>query len=267
LIAVIAAINEQEKIMSIQQARSMVMLLAVTVLVSSAAADMILVDFGNDSSFRGANQTGLDANGNTWNSVWSGAFYSGLLNTAGDATTINFGFSSEAGTDSFNGPAGVTTEPITQTQIDSVDIDAPALGLLGGSRAAAFDFYVSSTFQIQNLDPLLTYNLTFFGSHKFNTDNSTRYTVYTDNTFSVPLLFADLVVGVGNAHNRDTTVTLAGISPQIGNTLYVGFDGSDGISSGYLNALQIEVVPEPTIFSMMLLGGLALRFIRRRAHA
>jgi hypothetical protein len=238
--------------------------LGVAILAGSAAADIILVDFGNDSSFRGASQVGVDANGNTWNSVWSGAFYSGLLNTDGDATTVNFGFTSAGGTDSFNGPAGATANPITPTQIDSVDIDAPALGLLGGSNAAVFDYYGSSTFQLQNLDPLLTYNLTFFGSHKFNADDTTRYTVYTDNTFSVPVVFADLVVGVGNAHNRDTTVTISGLSPQSGNILYVGFVGSDGSSSGYLNAMQIEVVPEPAAVSLLVLGGLVLGWMRTR---
>lgn len=238
--------------------------LALAGLGGTAVADIILIDFGNDSSFRGASQTGVDANGNTWNSVWSAAYYSSLLNIDGDATTVNFGFTDAGGTDSYNGPAGATSTPVTQGQIDSVDIDASALGLLGGSDAAAFDYYGSSTFQIQNLDPSLTYNLTFFGSHKYNADNTTRYTIYTDATFTDPVVSGDLVVGVNNNHNRDTTVTLSGLSPQSGNILYVGFAGADGTSSGYLNAMQIEVVPEPASLSLLVLGGLAVRCLRRR---
>lgn len=248
--------------------RAMAVAACMGLVVAVANADIVLVDFGNDDSFRGLSQVGVDDNGNTWNSVWSGAFYSGLLDINGDATTINLGFSSAPGTDSFNGPAGDTTTGAPDflfdpTTVDNVTIDATALGLLGGSAAAAFDFYVDSTFQIQNLNPAFTYNLTFFGSHKFNTDDTTRYTVYTDNTYSVPVDTADLVVGVGSAHNQDTTVTISGLSPQTGNTLYIGFEGADGTSSGYLNAMQIEVIPEPGTLVLLTCGALVLWMKRR----
>lgn len=208
-----------------------------------ADAQTYLFDFGNDSSFRGATVASPDLNGNHWNSVWSGEFYPNIVDTTGSPTGINFGFSSAAGNDSFNGPAGDTT---TNGPADSV-YNPVALGQLGVDEAV-YDYYVNSAFQLQQLDPTKTYDLTFYGSHKFNNDDSTRYTVYSDATQSSVVASSDLFVGSGASHNQDTVTTITGLSPQTGNTLYVGFEGaSDG--NGYLNALKVSVStppPEPT---------------------
>jgi hypothetical protein len=219
----------------------------------------VLIDLGNVSSFRGASVSSPDSNGNFWTSVWSGAFYSNLPDSTGAATTIDFGFGSVTGTDSFNGPAGDTT---VNGPADSV-YDAGALGAFGVDEVV-FDYYVSSTFQIQGLDPTKTYDLSFFGSHKFNADDTTVYTVYTDNTYTVPVASTSLLVGTGSAHNQDTLATISGLSPQTGNILYVGFEGSTG-GSGYLNALSVTAVPEPGTFALMMgIGALGLIYVRRR---
>lgn len=226
---------------------------------SLAHAQVVLLDMGSDESFRGASVSSPDVNGNHWNSVWSGAFYPNIVDTDGTATEIDFGFTTATGTDYFNGPSGATQDP-------SVTVyNAAALGRLGLDEAV-YDFYVTSTFQIQGLDPTKTYNLTFFGSHKFNNDNMTRYTVYTDDTFSVPVASADLLVGVGPDHNQDTVVTIAGVSPQANNILYVGFRGASG-GDGYLNAMQIEVVPAPPAVALLALAGLCPRRRRPRRAA
>lgn len=235
-------------------------------LVAGAGADVILVDFGNDSSYRGVTQSGADNNGNFWNSVWSGAFYSGLVNVSNATTTINLGFTSAPGTDSFNGPAGATSDPVTPAELAAVRIDAPALNLLGGSEAAAIDYYVNSTFQIQNLDADFTYDLTFFGSRKFTEEAITRYAIY-DVGFSNVLQFADLDVGSGDAHNSNTVVTIAGLSPQPDGIIYVGFGSQSGTNSGYLNAMQINVIPEPAAASLVLLGSLVVGVLAHRSRA
>ena len=202
-------------------------------------AQTVLIDFGNSNSFRGASQVGADANGNFWTSVYSGAYYSGVVDVTGTNTSIGFGFSSAGGTDSFNGPAGATTNPITQEQLDNVQINSSALGLLGGSDAAAIDYYTDSTFVLQGLNASLTYDLTFFGSHKFNANNVTRYSTYTDNTFSNVVSSTTLNVGVGSAQNQSNVATLTSLAPQTNNTLYVGFAGDGGTGSGYLNAMSL----------------------------
>jgi autotransporter-associated beta strand protein len=212
----------------------------VSLAVNDARAQTVLIDLGNVSSFRGASQVGADDNGNFWTSVWSGAFYSDVVDLTGTATTLDFGFSgSPLGTDSFNGPAGATTNPITPTQVDNTVINSSALGLLGGSKAAAFDYYTDSKFVLQGLNSSLTYDLTLFGSHKFNANNVTRYTTYTDNTFATTVSSTTLTVGVGSAHNQGNVAALNAMAPQTGNTLYVGFAGDGGTGVGYLNSLSL----------------------------
>lgn len=209
--------------------------------VTPVYGQTILIDFGNASSYRGVTAPSPDSNGCCWNSVWSGSYYPDLIDIDGNATAVDLGFSSIVGTDSYNGPAGVTSAPVTQDMIDATDIDAGAMGNLGVNEAA-MDFYVSSTFEIQGLDPMKTYNLIFFGSHKYSTDDTTIYSVCTDNTYTALVDSAGLKVAdapLSPLHNRDTVATISGLAPQVGNILYVKFIGSNG-GSGYLNCMQLE---------------------------
>jgi hypothetical protein len=235
--------------------------LAAVVLVlgaGAAHATTILVDFGNDTSFRGASVTNPDGNGNFWNSIDSSVFNADMIDKGGAATTIDIGFDSVTGTDYFNGPSGATQDPTATVY------NAGALGDLGVDEAV-YDYYVSSTFQIQGLDPTKTYNLEFYGSHKFNPagNDTTVYTAYTDSSYSSPVVSASLLVGVNSAHNEENTVALTGLAPQgPDNYLFIGFEGISG-GNGYLNAMRIVEVPEPG--SLMLLAtGCGLLARRRR---
>lgn len=234
-------------------------------VATMASAQTVLVDFGNNvNQFRGVPVPNPDPNGNYWNSLQPGLFYTDLVDTNNSATSIDFGFSTPVGTDSFNGPAGAVSFPPTPTEIAATDIDAAALGKLGVIEAA-FDFANSpgggqpTRFEIQQLDPAKTYDLTFFGSHKFSADSTTVFSVYSDNTYStlvgtVSLNHQD--PGAPNLHNRDTVATLAGLAPQASNILYVQFIGNNG-GEGYLNSLQITAVPEPATVSLIA-GALGL---------
>jgi hypothetical protein len=230
----------------------------------SLNAQTVLLDFGNTSSFRGADVTGSDTNGNYWNSVNAGAFFSNIVDTTGAATSYNFGFDGDpipvGGSDYYNGPAGGTEDP------DSVVVNSVALGILGGANEAVFDYYRTSAFQVQGFTAGQQVELTFFGSHKYNTENTTRYSTYSDTDYTTVLDFTDLVIGVGSAHNQDQTVSLTTIVGANG-VIYVAFDGATGTGDGYLNAMSVAVVPEPGTYA--LIGGLcALSFValrRRRA--
>ena len=172
---------------------------------------------------------------------------------------MDFGFTTAGGTDYFNGPSGAVEDP------SATVYDALALGNLGVDEAV-YDWYNSSTFQIQQLDPNQTYDLTFFGSRKYPLDDTvTRYTAYTDATFTTPIAFVDLTIGDGLAdHNQDQVAVLTGLTPQGPNhVLYIGYAGASG-GTGYLNALQVATtVPEPATLTLLLAGSLALLKRRR----
>jgi hypothetical protein len=165
-----------------------------------------------------------------------------LTNAAGAATSASFVFNSTNtagfGTDSYNGPAGPTDGFGTRqgSGLGNCLFNASALGYLGITNAV-YDFYVNAEFKIQGLDPAKSYMLTFFGSHKFNTDNTTTYSV-RDSTYTTILASTNLIVGVNSAHNQDKVATIGPIAPQTNGTLYVKFIGSSG-NQGYLNCMQI----------------------------
>jgi len=223
----------------------------------------VLIDFGNDLSYRCHSTANPDVNGNYWNSVWSGAYYSNMINADGTPGTMAFGFGTTVGgVDSYNGPAGATDAQGTPNDMyTNAFVNTVALGDLG-IQSAVFDFYVSSTFTIQNLDPTKLYHLTFYGSHMYNTDNTTVYTVYTSNDYATAVASNSLLVGVANIFNADKVVTISNISPQFANSIWIRFQGSAG-GSGYLNAMRIEMVPEPGLVCGLLAGLLlAVRKLR-----
>ncbi|MBA3480572.1 MAG: PEP-CTERM sorting domain-containing protein [Pirellulales bacterium] len=243
-------------------------------LTTSAGAQTILVDFGSDNSFRGVSVPVPDVNGNYWNSLTPGPFFPNLIDIDNIVTTIAIGFDTPVGTDSFNGPAGATSFPDpTPAEIAATDIDAAALGNLG-VKEAAIDFAASpggannnTRFQIQGLNPSKTYTLTLFGSHKFSDNDTTVYSVFTDNTYTTLVDSASLNVqtpGMPWLHNRDTVATISNLAPQASNILYVQFVGSQG-NLGYLNSFQLTAVPEPAALFLMAgcLGMVAV--VRRRS--
>ena len=240
--------------------------LVIAGLAVTTQAETILLDFGNDTSWRGASVPNPDPNGNYWNSLVPGWYYTDLVDADNNGSGINFGFSTPVATDSYNGPAGDTAaHPAT---IPNTDIDAVALGNLGVIEAA-YDYAAGDggavRFEIQALDPTKLYNLTFYGSHKFNSDDTTLYSVYTDNTYATLVDSASLQVhqpGSPWLHNRDTVATISNLAPQTSDILYVEFVGSLG-GNGYLNSMQIEVVPEPATFGLLGIAGAGLFAMRR----
>jgi hypothetical protein len=227
-------------------ASTLTFMLGVAVSVS---AQTVLIDFGSDTSYRGLSVTNPDSTGNYWNSLQPGVPGIDLIDTGNSATAFDLYFDTPVGTDSYNGPAGITNEGSLEFDVEFTDIDAAALGNLGGALEGPFDFAASpggtdnrTRFQIQQLDPAKKYTLTFFGSHKFSTNPTTVYSVYSDSTYTTLVGTASLDVqdpGSPNMHNRDKVATISDLSPQTDNILYVQFVGSEG-NLGYLNDMQIE---------------------------
>lgn len=236
----------------------------IVTMAVPAGAQTVLVDFGSSSpaSYRGLSVLNPDSNGNYWTSFTPGDFPMDLVDTTNTPTTIDLGFSTNIGTDSYNGPAGPTgpgedKNDLRDFDLPAVDIDAVALGPLGGALEAAFDFFVSPggadpntvRFELQGLNPASTYDLTFYGSHIFSIDATTVYSVYTDNTYTEVVDSVSLDVqelDAPNLANRDRVATISGLSPQTDNILFVEFVGSSG-NFGYLNALQIDITSPPAV--------------------
>jgi hypothetical protein len=231
--------------------------------VASANAQKILFDLGATGDFRSVSVPNPDPNGHYWNSVSSCCFFPNLLDTNGNTTSVNFGFTSASGNDSYNGPAGPTDPPPFLSYLPGTTINAAALGDLG-VKEAAFDYYTGSKMQIQNLNPSKKYNLTFFGSHQYNDGNDTTvYTSYTDGTFTTPVAAVSLVVGGNGFWNQDQVATLTGLTPQASNILYIGFQGAPR-GAGYLNSMELTTVPEPSAVLLMVSGAVASVFAFRR---
>ena len=187
-----------------------------------------------------------------------------LKDIAGVATPTQLAWDTPVGTDSYNGPAGATA-PIPGNPnfshywdfLPFTDIDAAALGNMGGALEAAFDFAASpglgsvdvhgnvtnnkTRFQIQGLDPSLKYDFSFFGSHKYEGDVTTVYSVYKDDTYTTLAGTVNLSVRDpvdASAHNRDTIATIADLVPPANTIFYVEFVGDTG-GLGYLNDMRI----------------------------
>lgn len=234
-----------------KKALSTLIFSAVLCAASTLSAQVkVLVDLGNDSSYRGASVVNPDGNGNNWNSVWSGAFYADMVDAAGNPTTIDFGFTSAGGSDYFNGPSGGTQDPTAGVY------DAVALGDLGVDEAV-YDYYTNSYCLIGGLDASKFYKITLYGSHKFHTPGTTVYTVYAstpgglDNPNGAQVLgTASLAVNNepinGNdwQHNQDRVAT---ITVGLDSSVYLAWIADDGVGNGYLNAFSIEEVPAPSI--------------------
>ena len=216
-------------------------LICALAAISQAEAQNWLINFNNAIGYRGASQTNADANGNLWNNLNPG-YWQDIVTVAGSTNGTFRGNLSgtTAGIDSYNGPLGTNvSNPLTDAEIASVIIDSTALGLLGGSKAAAAGYAVSTdwNFALYNLNSVLTYDAAFYGSHMYASATSV-YAAYSDFSYTTQLASTALNVGVGSAYNSNTVATLTGLAPGASNGLNFKLSGTGG-ASGYLNAMSL----------------------------
>jgi hypothetical protein len=237
--------------------------LALTGLACSVHGTTVLIDFGYDVTFRGVSVVNPDENGNNWNSVGPGNFFPDLVDKTGSVTSLAFGPDTDVmNTDSYNGPAG-NTDPNGDFAIgdgmlpEDSEFDPLALGDLGADEAV-YDYIVGNLdngdgrFQIQGLDPAVSYTLKFYGAKKYMdiaTDGLTRYNVYDDPDYTNLVGTVDLGVGgIGAEHNQNLVGTISDISPaeDVG-IFYIEFGDTISGLPGYLNCMSVtyeEVVSD-----------------------
>lgn len=253
-------------------------LLLATSLVTATTAypQTVLIDFGSDSTFRGVTAPSPDTNGNYWNSTAFG-FLGNLVSLNGTATTLDWAPDGLGGVDSYNGIAGATTNPVTAGEISAAQtiLDSGSLTTFK-IAGAAMDYYKSDNgttnvgrFQIQQVSAGQAYDLTFYGAKQYTGANTqTKYSVFDNNTYTNLLGSVTLKHGDGGANaNINNVATLAGlIGPSNANNIfYIQWEGVAVTTEGYINAMSITAVPEPSTLGLLALAGVALLLRKRRS--
>lgn len=254
--------------------RRMVAIVAIlAVQASYGLGQTVLIDFGNDTTFRGVTTPG------NWNSVAFG-YVPNLIDSTGASTTIDWAPDGLGGVDSFNSIIGPTSNPVSAAEIADADakIDKPALGDLGAAQAA-IDYYVSDNgttgvgrFQIQQVTQGQLYDLTFYGTKQFvaATDTETRFSVFDDAAYSNLLGSVVVTTGTTNdAGNPSATGTIAGIpGPANANTIfYIQWEGVNTSTAGFINSMSLTAVPEPVLPTAAGLAAVALAAALRHRQA
>ena len=172
-------------------------------------------------------------------------YVSSLVQTDGTISGAAYSPPASIGTDSYNGPLGTNvSNPLTDAQINAVVIDSAALGLLGGSKAAAADYMSSPTnasanFQVKWLNTNLTYDATFYGAFRYATE-ATKISAYSDGTYTTQVASTTLNVGGSGSYNQNTVASLTGLkTAATGSQLSFQFGTASGTSSGYLNSMEL----------------------------
>lgn len=231
--------------------------LAIAILLSASAtasAQIILVDFGAGNNPMDPG----DDPANTWNNVSESVATSNtgqlvdLITTTNAPSDIDLFMVAR-----FNG-SNINGTP-TSVQYPS---DATRDSLFGNTELFGGLSNIFPEFRLASLDPLLTYNITFYASRLGVSDN--RETQYTVTGSSTGMVFLNI------ANNVDNQVTLFGVSPsalgEISIRLTPGPANNNANHFTYLGVLRLEAIPEPSS-AILIAGGATLLGLMRRRHA
>lgn len=225
--------------------------MAMACLVLAAEAD-VLVDFGTVAKRHAVDGVGAnvaDSNGNYWSHITGAADNNtNLLSTAGTASGIGLEVSNFTGPGDYNGGASPDAG-LNDGLFAYTDVTDDAL------------FFVDSlapTVTLSGLDSGKTYNLVFHGARVTSSVRTTTYATFGTN-ITLQTSGAD-VGGAGVNWNDDTVARIEGITGVESTVINLSATGG----FGYINAMEIEVIPEPATLGLVMGVGCGILFVRRR---
>jgi hypothetical protein len=221
---------------------------------ASAATQTFLLDFG-------AAPTPMDPGDDpafTWNNVPDSIATNNagqvlnLLTVENAATDVDLLMIARFNGSNTNGTLASSLYPTDATR-DSLFGNTELFGTLSN---------VFPEFKLTSLDPLLTYDFTFYASRTGVGDN--RETQYTVTGASSGIVFLNV------ANNIDNQVTLFGMVPdafgEINIRLTPGPNNNNSNHFTYLGVLKIDAIPEPSSV-LLLLGGMTFMGLKRKRRA
>lgn len=224
---------------------------ALVALSVPACGDYILIDFGPAAA---GSYTNFDGT-HYWNNVGGNETITSLRDSQNTLSGVQLSVAGATGVNTWN--AGETPDPNLNGGLfafDSVTRD----GLYNNAG-------VTASVTLSNLSISATYNLVLYGSRQ----DFERYTTYTVGAQSVELQTG---YTTGTGFNSNHVVSLSGLAPDANGVITMTFNGNaapggaGATAFSYLNAMEIQVVPEPGTLGFALLGGcMAWRFRRWRS--
>tara|TARA_R100000027_G_scaffold184_1_gene205 strand:- start:5452 stop:6168 length:717 start_codon:yes stop_codon:yes gene_type:complete len=231
-----------------------ILLAALSLAPAFIGAQSILIDFsGSDSPTTGGNwnnaiNPGLDV-------TYTYALISDLIDSTGAGTGIALNI-----TDGFHGrnTAGTTSGPFPSTATSDSWYTANDTWEPNPGDPLDNGFGV---LEFTGLDASKTYDFTMFASRLGGSDN--RETEYTFSGANLETVFLDA------AGNTTNTITASGLNPTAGGiislTVRAGENNTTSQQFAYLGVIEMNVIPEPGSFALVL-SAVATGFVmvRRR---
>lgn len=202
--------------------------LGVLKVEDTASGKAWLFDFGSDDSLTDAVEPQPET---WWNNVTptvgadDAGVLAGLVTPDGSATGASLEMVARFNGANTSGSTAATVYPTTATS-DS---------LFGNTEAFSGLADVLPRFKLTGLNPMASYDFTFYGSRSATDNRETRYTVTGANS-----AFGDL----NTASNVDDTVPVAGVKPDAAGEITVavtpGPNNNNGSHFTYLGVMQVD---------------------------